>query len=346
MTPLGTLIDSIADAGDGRFTVNASDDWRQGRTLYGGVSAGLCYAACERLLPDLPPLRSAQVAFIGPSGGEATLVPTILRRGKSVTFMACDLLADGVVATRTLFAFGGERESAFAVEAPAAPDVPPPEDCPPLFRQWAPTFAQHFDMRMAAGSRPVTGANEGEMVVVGVQNQPGTILMTVSRDIQDEATRLIDEYRQAGEETPIVLAMDAGAGSEVSFEVGTYCFVFTLAVGADPRAVLALAPMCAAVIAFGRDRPVPAPPRRELAPPFTLDPRLRSIYTQAACAANSELHVLIRGESGTGKELFARYLHRASGRADDRFVAINEPCFEVLSNPQMQFLLIFLKCSY
>ena len=133
----------------------------------------------------------------------------------------------------------------------------------------------------------------------------------------------IDRLTADGEETPIVLAMDAGAGSEVSFEVGTYCFVFTLAVGADPRAVLALAPMCAAVIAFGRDRPVPAPPRRELAPPFTLDPRLRSIYTQAACAANSELHVLIRGESGTGKELFARYLHRASGRADDRFVAIN-----------------------
>ena len=98
MTPLGQLIDSIADAGDGRFTVNASDDWRQGRTLYGGVSAGLCYAACERLVPDLPPLRSAQIAFIGPSGGEATLVPTVLRRGKSVTFMACDLLADGVVA--------------------------------------------------------------------------------------------------------------------------------------------------------------------------------------------------------------------------------------------------------
>ncbi|MFM5915267.1 MAG: acyl-CoA thioesterase domain-containing protein, partial [Chakrabartia godavariana] len=141
MTPLGQLIGSIVEADDGRFTVNASDDWRQGRTLYGGASAGLCYAACERLVPDLPPLRSAQIAFIGPSGGEATLVPTVLRRGKSVTFMACDLLADGVVATRTLFAFGGERESAFAVEAPAAPDVPPPEECPPLFRQWAPTFA-------------------------------------------------------------------------------------------------------------------------------------------------------------------------------------------------------------
>lgn len=165
MTPLGKLIDSIADAGEGRFTVNAPDDWRQGRTLFGGASAGLCYAACERLVPDLPPLRSAQIAFIGPSAGEATLVPSVLRRGKSVTFMACDLIADGVVATRTLFAFGGERASAFAIEAPSAPDVPPPEDCPPLFRQWAPTFAQHFDMRYAGGGYPVTGADDGDMIV-------------------------------------------------------------------------------------------------------------------------------------------------------------------------------------
>jgi len=165
MTPLGTLIDSIAEDGAGRWSVNASEDWRQGRTLYGGVSAGLCFAACEKLVPDLPPLRSAQIAFIGPSGGEATLVPTVLRRGKSVTFMACDLIADGVVATRTLFAFGGERESAFAVEAPAAPDVPRPEDCPPLFRQWAPTFAQHFEMRYAGGGYPVTGADDGDMIV-------------------------------------------------------------------------------------------------------------------------------------------------------------------------------------
>lgn len=165
MTPLGNLIESIAEDGAGRWSVNASEDWRQGRTLYGGVSAGLCFAACEKLVPDLPPLRSAQIAFIGPSGGEATLVPTVLRRGKSVTFMACDLIADGVVATRTLFAFGRERESAFAVEAPAAPDVPRPEDCPPLFRQWAPTFAQHFDMRYAGGGYPVTGADDGDMIV-------------------------------------------------------------------------------------------------------------------------------------------------------------------------------------
>lgn len=167
MTPLGKLIDSIEATGDGRFTVNAPDDWRQGRTLFGGASAGLCYAACERLVPDLPPLRSAQVAFIGPSAGEATLVPTVLRQGKSVTFMACDLIADGVVATRTLFAFGGERASAFAIEAPFAPDVPRPEDCPSLFggEGRGPTFSQHFDMRRAGGGIPMSGADDGDLLV-------------------------------------------------------------------------------------------------------------------------------------------------------------------------------------
>lgn len=39
--------------------------------------------------------------------------------------------------------------------------------------------------------------------------------------------------------------------------------------------------------------------------------------------AKSELTILIHGESGTGKELFASAVHRASGRANGPFLAIN-----------------------
>lgn len=165
MNPLRHLIESITFDGQCQWRVTASDDWRQGRTLYGGVSSALCYAAATRFVTNLPPLRSAQIAFVGPAVGEAVLVPTLLRQGKSVTFLACDLFSEGVVATRALFAFGGERPSAFHVEAPNAPPVPLPEACTSLFGDRYPAFAAHFDMRLAAGNRPVTGATSGEMTV-------------------------------------------------------------------------------------------------------------------------------------------------------------------------------------
>jgi acyl-CoA thioesterase len=164
MSNLSEIIHALARDGDA-WHVNPSDDWRQGRTLFGGLSAALCYAACERLVSGLPPLRSAQFAYVGPSAGESVLVPSVLRRGKSVTFMACDQLSEGAVATRALFCFGGERESAHQQEPAAAPEVPPPDDCPPLFGERRPAFTTHLDQRLAGGGRPVSGAANGDMLV-------------------------------------------------------------------------------------------------------------------------------------------------------------------------------------
>ena len=164
MTEFSTLLATMIRQGD-TWHSNPTEDWRQGRTLFGGLSAALCLEACARLVPDLPPLRSAQIAFVGPSAGEATLVPTLLRQGKSVTFMACDLIADGAVATRSLFCFGGARPSGYSAEAARAPTVPPPGDCEPLFAGRGPTFTQHLDQRFAGGHRPVTGADKGDLMV-------------------------------------------------------------------------------------------------------------------------------------------------------------------------------------
>jgi acyl-CoA thioesterase len=164
MTDFSTLISDMAREGD-EWTSNPTEDWRQGRTLFGGLSAALCFAACEAMAPDLPPLRSAQIAYVGPSAGQATLRPSILRRGKSVTFMACDLIADGAIATRALFCFGAERESAYSRAAAGAPAVPRPQECDPLFKGQAPTFAQHLDQRVAGGHRPVSGAPDGDLLV-------------------------------------------------------------------------------------------------------------------------------------------------------------------------------------
>jgi transcriptional regulator with GAF, ATPase, and Fis domain len=52
-------------------------------------------------------------------------------------------------------------------------------------------------------------------------------------------------------------------------------------------------------------------------------PEWRRVLTQATQVAATDTTVLLLGESGTGKEVVARFLHRASGRADGPFVALN-----------------------
>jgi two-component system NtrC family response regulator len=49
----------------------------------------------------------------------------------------------------------------------------------------------------------------------------------------------------------------------------------------------------------------------------------RDVLGQATKVAATEATVLLAGESGTGKEVVARFIHRASPRADGPFVALN-----------------------
>ncbi|MGB8274844.1 MAG: sigma-54 dependent transcriptional regulator [Alphaproteobacteria bacterium] len=53
------------------------------------------------------------------------------------------------------------------------------------------------------------------------------------------------------------------------------------------------------------------------------DPSIAAVLKLADQVAASDASILITGESGTGKELLARYLHRKSRRADQKFVSVN-----------------------
>jgi len=51
--------------------------------------------------------------------------------------------------------------------------------------------------------------------------------------------------------------------------------------------------------------------------------KLRSCFGRLAQAAKSDANLLLAGETGTGKELFARALHRNSGRAQGPFITVD-----------------------
>jgi acyl-CoA thioesterase len=165
MTSFSELLQSIAPAGDG-WAVDVSPDWRQGRTLYGGLSAALCLEACVRSFPDLPPLRSAQIAFVGPAAEDLRIRAAVLRQGKSTTFVTADLTSAGQAATHATFCFGAARASTYLRHAARAPEAPAPAALPdyfPLDRR--PAFAQHYEVKLAAGGPPVSGAKDGDILL-------------------------------------------------------------------------------------------------------------------------------------------------------------------------------------
>ncbi|MCO5130452.1 MAG: thioesterase family protein [Xanthobacteraceae bacterium] len=166
MTEFSALMDSMTQAADG-WAITVSEDWLQGRTVYGGLGAALCLQAAQRQFGDLPPLRSAQISFIGPASGELKLTPVELRKGKSTVFVGVDLSGESGLATRVTFCFGAGRASKVALAAKAAAPADKPEAGPSFFDNAPPhlRFLRHIEGRNAGGALPFSGAKEPMMTL-------------------------------------------------------------------------------------------------------------------------------------------------------------------------------------
>lgn len=158
----GDVITTFAAAPAGAFAGRVPENWLQGRTFYGGLTAALCLEAVQRAFAALPPLRSAQISFVGPAEGEVSVRSDLLRQGKSVTFVNADLSGESGLAARAVFAFGAARPSMFNRHFTPAPDVPGPEASGPFFPPGieGPVFARNFDVQLARGGVPMSSSTE------------------------------------------------------------------------------------------------------------------------------------------------------------------------------------------
>ena len=153
MTSLPALL-AQAQRSETGFTTEIPSNWLQGRTAYGGLSTALALAAAKQIEPDLPPLRSAQVAFVGPLAGPVTVTATKLRRGRNAAFIQADIASEAGLGLRTTFVFMAALQSAIDHDAtvPAA-HAPPPADAP-LYTGPAEFFTGNFnfyDLKDVAG---------------------------------------------------------------------------------------------------------------------------------------------------------------------------------------------------
>lgn len=176
-------MDSLSD-GDGTWTVEAPEAWSQGRTVYGGMTAALCFEAARRVAPAMP-LRSAQILFAGPAGGMLTLRPRLLRAGRSSAAMAVECAGEGGQAAMATFAFGSDRESKVDQRA-ADHAVPPdaPEDCP-VFIERTGGFHERFELRLAQGSALMSGGAPDFTVWVRFREPPNVHSTTALLAVAD-----------------------------------------------------------------------------------------------------------------------------------------------------------------
>ncbi|UUL83348.1 thioesterase family protein [Sphingomonas qomolangmaensis] len=128
MTPIRDILTSARPIEAG-FSAAIPADWMQGRTAYGGLSTALALHAAQRCEPDLPPLRSAQISFIGPLAGEVRATAIKLRRGRNAAFIQADVTGDAGLGLRATFVFMAAIDSSVAHDAAVrAPRTPPPAD--------------------------------------------------------------------------------------------------------------------------------------------------------------------------------------------------------------------------
>ncbi len=148
---------------NGELSITIPDNWMQGRTTYGGLSAALCLEAVYKKHSKLPTLRSAQVNFIGPASGRVSINTRVLREGKSVSFIEAEMKNEKEILTHAVFCFGAERKSKLNHIFGSPPNYKSVEDSASLLDEtFAPAFTQHFDCRLAKGKLPFFGSNKHE----------------------------------------------------------------------------------------------------------------------------------------------------------------------------------------
>lgn len=139
-------------------------DWKQGRTAYGGLSTALALEAVYQDHNDLPPLRSATINFIGPVSADPVYRTNLLRQGRNVTMVEAKGYVEGNPVISVTFSFGASRQSELAVGL-ESPETKAPQDCEPFTsesaKDFVPKFFHNFDTRLIEGARPMSGVDRG-----------------------------------------------------------------------------------------------------------------------------------------------------------------------------------------
>jgi acyl-CoA thioesterase len=147
--------------------ITVPQNWAQGRTLYGGISASLVYQAIRQQVAIDQHLRALNTSFIGPIEPEKPFSINIelLREGKNTTVVKGEIYQNNKIALTTLATFGMARESQIHIDNAVNHAMEKPneisiaEESPTT----TPSFIGHFEIVKLSGDWPFTKSKQSAL---------------------------------------------------------------------------------------------------------------------------------------------------------------------------------------
>ncbi|TAL86797.1 MAG: thioesterase family protein [Rhodanobacter sp.] len=143
-----------------------SEDWLQGRSVFGGLQAALALRAMRALVPADMPLRSLQTTFVAPvPAGPVSIHAQCLRQGRNAIQLEASLIDGEQTLCRLLGVFGRARPSVLNFQ-PVQPSVSAavPRELHYIEGRM-PAFTQHFRACWLRGDLPFSGGRQRESVL-------------------------------------------------------------------------------------------------------------------------------------------------------------------------------------
>jgi two-component system response regulator GlrR len=172
-----------------------------------------------------------------------------------------------------------------------------------------------MSIRLKAEGFDVTSADNGTQALRLMFNNDFDVVLSDLRMPGMDGLSLFDEILQQQRDLPLILMTAHGTIKEAveATQRGVFSFLTKPVDHKELRSILL--------------RAIAQTTKNELgdwcSEIITRSPDMIKLLKQAAQIADKNVSVLINGASGTGKELLAKAIHRASGRKDKPFVAIN-----------------------
>lgn len=139
-------------------------EWSQGRTVYGGLSAGMLFAAGKSYIDDQRLLRSMSTNFVGPlfSDEVFTITVEVVRSGKNVSQVQARAIQQGKVCVVSQLCFAAGRPSNIEVVNLERHNLTLPSKAKfiPKIPKLVPNFMKHFDLSIQEGGAPFFGGKK------------------------------------------------------------------------------------------------------------------------------------------------------------------------------------------